>query len=549
MYNFNRIKVGDMMILKKPYAFLIRHFKLIHLVMCAILVYIAYKCNDMLYYFTQYINAGYYIKIGDVVSEYINIYLYICLFLALALNLAIVVLLHVKDKNNLIYVIMFVIYIVITGLVINGHLNLLNMQLEVIDFRKIRLFKDLLFVSIFVQYASIIFALIRGLGFNVKKLNFEEDLEKLEVSSSDNAEFEFTVELDTNSFARKLRSKKRHMKYFFIEHKNIFFIIGIIIIILSSSIAFINIGVKSFSYKENTTVKINDNTIVVNNSYIVNTDYKGVLIDKDNKYLIVNFDIKNNGIESNALDLEKFSLIVDNNTYHPINSNDSNFFDLGEYYKGAKLKKNSAKNYILAFKLPNNLDNIKKYIFRYSAVQVKNNKTVNKDFDIKLSPVSEWIDQEIVSKKISETMNLNSSVVGNVDITINDYELKPSFDVSYKYCISNICDDLVASIIPSNLMKDTRTVLKLSLNVKYDKKVTSDDIRNKSNLIARLGKIKYVLPDGKTYEDNGLVSLTPNEISDRDEIYLEVDYKLLSATKIMLILDIRGSIYTYILLE
>ena len=91
------------MILKKPYAFLIKHFKLMHLIICALLVYIAYKCNDMLYYFTQYINAGYYIKIGDVVGDYINIYLYLSLFIILFFILTTIILLHIKEKNTFIY--------------------------------------------------------------------------------------------------------------------------------------------------------------------------------------------------------------------------------------------------------------------------------------------------------------------------------------------------------------------------------------------------------------------------------------------------------------
>lgn len=548
MYNFNRIKVGDYMILRKPYAFLIKHFKLIHLVMCAVLVYIVYKCNDMHYYFAQYINAGYYIKIGDVVGEYINIYLYICLFIILFLDLTILILLHIKEKNNFIYTVIFVVYIVITGLVINGHINLLNMQLEVIDFRKVRLFKDMLFVSIFIQYAAIIFTLIRGLGFNVKKFNFDEELEQLNISSSDNAEFEFTVDLNTNSFARKLRSKRRHMRYFFVEHKNIFIILGIIVIIFSSFVAFVNIGTKGFSYKENVTIKINDNTIVVNGSYIVNKDYSGNIIDKNNSYLVVNFDIKNNGSESNSLDYDKFSLIIGDDIYYPIETGENNFFDFGEYYNGVKLKKDSVRNYILVFKIPNNnIDN--KYTFRYSALQTKNDKTVNKDFNIKLSPISKWVEQEITTKKMGEELNLHSTILGDTKIKINNYDMEQSYDVAYRYCISNICDDLVTSIFPSDLMQDTKTILKLDLSIDYDNKITSNNIKNKSNLISKLGKIEYVLPDGKTYVETKLISLTPNEISDRDEVYLEVDYKLLSATKIMLILDIRGGIYTYILLE
>lgn len=519
-----------------------------HLIICTLLVYIAYKCNDMLYYFTQYINAGYYIKIGDVVGDYINIYLYISLFVALALVLSMIILLHIKDKNTFLYMVVFVVYIIVSGLVINGHLNLLNMQLEVIDFRKVRLYKDLLFLSMFAQYISIVFTLIRGLGFNIKKFNFEKDLDELNISESDNAEFEFTVELNTNSFARKIRSKKRHMKYFLSEHKNLLFLIGIFIVLISSVITFISIGTKNFAYKQNTTVKINNNTIVVNDSYIVDKDYKGIIINKDFKYLVVNFDIKNIGNETSGLDLDKFSLVIDKEIYYPINTNEEKFFDFGEYYKGLKLKKDTVRNYILVFKIPPNKTKKDKYIFKYSALQVKNNETTNKDFDVKLEPISEWIEQEIDSKKLGETLNFNPSILGNTGLKINSYEINNNFNIMYKYCINDICEDLVTKLLPNNLNENARTILKLNLNIEYDDKITSKDIKNKSYLISNLSKLKFVI-DGETYEDTSITDLTPEIISDSNDIYLDVDSKILNASKITLVIDIRGSIYTYDILD
>lgn len=537
-----------MMILKKPYAFLIRHFKLTHMIMCVFLVYIAYKCNDLLYYFTQYINAGYYIKIGDVVSEYINAYLYISLFIALAIDLSILVLLHVKEKNNTIYGIVFVTYIIVTALVINGHLNLLNMQLEIIDFKKVRLFKDVLFVSMFVQYATIIFMLIRGLGFNVKKFNFEDELEKIEISSSDNAEFEFTVELNTNTFARKLRKQRRHLKYFFVEHKRLLILIGVLIVLLSTSIAFINIGTNKFTYKENITIKINRNTIVVNNSYITNKSYNKTIISKDYTYLIVNFDVKNTSEGTNSLDADRFSLIIGNKIYQPSKNEIDSFFDFGEVYNGEKLKPNVAKNYILIFKIPNKEINSKKYIFRYSAIQNKNNQNTNKDFNIKLDPKLESVEQEIDTKKIGEVLNLELSILGETKIKINTFEIENSFNSTYDYCINKLCTKMTTKIIPNNLMNGVRTVLKLNTEVNYDKKITSKEILNKSELISNISEITYVY-DGKTYTDKAIANLTPNELSSGNDIYLEVDSKIKTATQILLKLNIRGNIYTYTLLE
>ena len=44
------------MILKKPYAFLIKHFKIIHLILSLLMIYIAYKINNILNFVKGYIN-------------------------------------------------------------------------------------------------------------------------------------------------------------------------------------------------------------------------------------------------------------------------------------------------------------------------------------------------------------------------------------------------------------------------------------------------------------------------------------------------------------
>lgn len=541
--------MGDKMILRKPYAFLIKHFKLLHLIMCALLVYIVFKANDMLYYFTEYINAGYYIKIGDVVGDYISIYLYLALFIVLAINLIIIVLLHTKEKTNISYELIFVIYIIVAALIVNGHINLLNMQLEVIDYRKIRLFRDIFFISMFAQYISIIFTLIRGLGFNIKKFDFDKEADELEITSSDNEEFEFSVNLNTNAFARKMRSRRRHLRYFFVEHKPLLTFFGTLVVIAASVIAFINIGTTTFMHKENTTVKINDNTIAVNRSYLTEYDYLGKTINKNYAYLVVNFDIKNTGTTPTNLELSKFKLLMGNTIYSPITTEETKFFDFGEYYKENKLKEGVAKNFILVFQIPIQEKNNKKYVFRYNASQTKNGNITDKNFDIKLSPITSFLDQELGQAKINEELSLSQSILWDTKIKINSYEINDSFTTSYKYCITNTtCEELSTVIVPQDLSNNSKTVLKLDLDITYDSKITSSNITNKSNLISKLGKISYVY-ENNNYQDTKLINLTPTELQNNNTIYLEVDSKIKQSDNLKLILDIRGSKYTYILSE
>ena len=46
------------MIVRKPFAFLIKHFKAIHLFLLALLVYVCYKYNGIVSFLGNYISTG-----------------------------------------------------------------------------------------------------------------------------------------------------------------------------------------------------------------------------------------------------------------------------------------------------------------------------------------------------------------------------------------------------------------------------------------------------------------------------------------------------------
>ena len=57
------------MILKKPYAFLIRYFKLIHTVLLILMIYLLYRTNVILNFFQEYISADKIITGKDFTGE------------------------------------------------------------------------------------------------------------------------------------------------------------------------------------------------------------------------------------------------------------------------------------------------------------------------------------------------------------------------------------------------------------------------------------------------------------------------------------------------
>ena len=60
------------MILKKPYKFLIKHFRMIHLILAIMSGYLLAKTNNILGFFNEYLNNNETLIGTGTVSEYFN---------------------------------------------------------------------------------------------------------------------------------------------------------------------------------------------------------------------------------------------------------------------------------------------------------------------------------------------------------------------------------------------------------------------------------------------------------------------------------------------
>ena len=73
------------MILKKPYAFLIKHFKLIHLLLCIPFIYLIIRIGAIASFFSSYVQANYYTSETNLAGTYINYFMYGAILLIILL--------------------------------------------------------------------------------------------------------------------------------------------------------------------------------------------------------------------------------------------------------------------------------------------------------------------------------------------------------------------------------------------------------------------------------------------------------------------------------
>ena len=157
------------MILRKPYAFLIKHFKLIHLVITGILFYLVLKYRDVYVFLRKCVTDNAY-KYNAL--EYIDYTIYIFILIAILLLGGIYFLLKYKDKPRRQYIFSIGVYIIIGIVMLATYGYLRDIVNNLIEQKTIRFYRDITFISILFQYYIIVVMLIRGLGFDIKKFNF-----------------------------------------------------------------------------------------------------------------------------------------------------------------------------------------------------------------------------------------------------------------------------------------------------------------------------------------------------------------------------------------
>ena len=95
------------MILRKPYAFFIKYFKLIHLIMAFFMCLLLLQTNSFLNFFNTYINTN-LVTIGrDLNSEIFLNLTYLYIVIVLITDVIVWILLEVKHKKRLFYIINF----------------------------------------------------------------------------------------------------------------------------------------------------------------------------------------------------------------------------------------------------------------------------------------------------------------------------------------------------------------------------------------------------------------------------------------------------------
>lgn len=528
------------MILRKPYAFFIKHFRLIHLILASLIVYSLYRTKIVLDFFNEYAATTMSVVGQDLTGTYLYGIIYLIPIFIIAVTILIMVIMIVKKKPSLFYFINILIYIYYLIILFVADSTLTSLQVTLLEVRTTRFVRDLITISFISQIISATIVFIRATGFDIKKFDFRKDLQELEIEEADSEEFELEFKFDKNKLIRSLRRTMRQLKYFYKENR---LLANIFIIMIACTIGFFTYN----SYKSRQQIlnqgsyfSGNNFNLSVTDSYLTNTDYKGNIIDDDYYYLILRIKIKGN---NDALDMATTKVVIDKFVYTPNLEKRELLFDFGNIYNdetiGADYEIKS-----LIYEIPKQLIG-KDIIFSY----VKKN-TVGKSVKYTDAKVSIKYD-DLTQKKENITYNLNdlvelNSSFNNYKFIINEASFDNYFKLDYNFCISDKCYPSYEYIKPSLTSNYDKIILKLKGSLTIGD-VNMANVNDLYDFIKNFGKIKYELNGNEYIQNIDLKEVLSKKVAANDIYYIEVLKEVLNASKVSITFTFRNQTIEYIL--
>ena len=467
------------MIIRKPYAFLIKNFKKIHIALLILGLFVGYKLFDVTSFVNEFMKYGTYDLYANPISNYISFSLMISLLLISGLSAALIFLLMHKNKPWKAYLIPFIEYLILffVLLIINGFFDNYTKYVETTD---LRFSRDLLVIFMLGQIPALYVFIMRAFGLDVKKFNFNSDAEFLELSEEDREEIEISFDIDKNTIKRGWKRLLRNLNYFYLEHKLICSLVVVILVGVLGYNGYQHFFVTNKSYKEGQFYNVNGMSIVVNNTYYSQYDYKGDVISKKNNFVIVELTVKNNGAPK-KLNMNYFHLKNSTEDYTTTkNVYATEFQDLGVTYKDVKeLKRDESIKFIIIYKVDKKL-NPKNFVLYYQ--ETGKNSLLRK---YKLKVVN--LDKKIEEKELTLGDTLLIDIYGVKDeVSFYNYEIEEKFQYRSFKCNREVCETALNEVIAPEGYKILRIPF-ASTNV---------ESKNMIDFVSKYGIIIYKDRDG-----------------------------------------------------
>lgn len=512
------------MILRKPYAFLIKYFKIIHIGLFLMFGYLLFKLREIYIFFQDYVRNDVYTYMENMASEYITPIMFVIAGLILISGIAIFYLMKEKEKPVVFYGFLIGYSFCLIISLIACYDFYVSLEFELYDRAIISIYRDIMGFVYYIVYFFLALSFVRGFGFDIKKFRFDKDLKVLNIKEEDSEEFEVGVNVDKENIVNALRKERRLMTYYLKENALTLSIILIIFLVISGTLIYQNIVTNYVVYNEQDSILANNLEYIVNQTYYTNKNKYNETLNAS--YLIVDFTVINQSINNNIIDLKKTRLKINNDYFYPVINRYDAFKDLGVGYQKDVLKSLTTNQYILVFKLEDSLKKRDKIILEvFDREEYKNNELKIYRQRIRLNP-SQFEKNDYGIFQLNDEITLDKSLLKKGQIQILDYEIQERFIYEYEECREELCEKY-KKVIQS---KFNYPILKINWQLK---ELSLEELQTYMS-------IEYKI-------DNQLKTIDETDFNilynDFENIFIEGTVDFAKASEIILKINIRESIY------
>lgn len=523
------------MVLKKPYAFLIRHFKLIHLLLCIPLVYLIIRTGAITSFLNSYVSANYYTSEMNLGATYINYFMYLAIILVLVLVLAIFFLMRQKKKDTRFYLFLLLYYLLLFILITVCHSILDSIEDASITAQTVRGIRDVAFIVYLPQFFFTLYCALRGIGFDIKKFNFDEDAKEMEITDIDDEEFELVFGKDAYKYKRTLRRFIREFKYYVLENKAAFAVLASMVVIAIGTILYLNFNVYHKTYRQTQRMTHNNLSVSVEKSILTKLDLGGN--ELSTYYLALAVHIRNNGRNAASLDYDNFQIDVANRMIQPTLDRSTLFPDLGlPYTRSTQIGVGEEDTYVLVYEIDESLIQQKMTLKILDSLtfEIGSVTPIYKTVNLNYETINET--KQIREVDFDKILELSGTSVGLTQIQIHDFEVMNSYEYSYQSCTNGVCQDLKNKVTSSS----GRSLLVLDRMFQLDTYSTYYHVRKgASSFVNDFVKVRYVA-NNQTITTT-VTDVTPKEVTDK--WVFDINSSIANATRIDLLVNLRGDLY------
>ena len=437
------------MVIRKPYAFLIKYFKIIHIVIFITLIFLLFKLRAIYIFFKNYLLNGTYLYVNNMAGKYIGIPLILTIVVLIGIFLLIFLLMKQK-KKPIIYYISALVYTSICFIACLFLFSVFSsLEYSSLSNRALALIRDLTMVLYYADFFFLAISFIRGFGFDIKRFNFDKDLEQLDITEKDREEIELESPIDYDKVVNFARRKKRNISYYFKENSYVLIVLLIIISLGLSSYLIIDKLIVNKVYREQQIVTIDKLDFKIIDSYVSNKNINGNVINKNKKFIIIPFEVTNNYDKYVQILTENTRIRINKNYYYP--KVNTAFNDLGVVYKSQNIPKGATKKYLFLFEIDNNEKTNTVYLELYAGKKQEDNQIVFTYKTIKLKP-TKFKKQDLGKYKINDVVTIDNSYLEKAKLSISKISIVDNETYQYTKCGNDsegTCLEYNASVVAS----------------------------------------------------------------------------------------------------